>query len=61
MTQITATVALPLYAGDQNDSYASPAARRKLGKEGTMIRLTLRYARYALTTLSTIGFGNWSN
>ena len=39
----------------------SPEARRKLGEEATMLRLTLRYARYALTALSTVGFGNWSN
>ena len=30
-------------------------------KELTMFRLTLRYARYALATLTTIGFGLSTN
>jgi hypothetical protein len=35
--------------------------RTKKGKEYTMIKLALRYARYALSALATIGFGLTSN
>jgi hypothetical protein len=34
-----------------------PGDAQGLKQGETMIRLTLRYARYALTTLSTVGFG----
>jgi hypothetical protein len=29
---------------------------RQFGWEGTMLRLTLRYARYAFTALASVGF-----
>ncbi len=32
-------------------------SEKKQGKEYSMIKLALRYARYALSALATIGFG----
>ena len=31
--------------------------RRSQGKEAPMLKLTVRYARYVLSTLSTVAFG----
>jgi hypothetical protein len=32
-------------------------ANQTARKEKTMLKLTIRYARYALTSLSSVGFG----
>jgi hypothetical protein len=34
-----------------------PAPLERRGKESTMIALSLRYARYAVSILGTVGFG----